>query len=129
MKPTIALTLVILLAACEASAPTTIQAVAARNLAERYAQSRWASWKIQATAAGGDCTVLIVRTSIALDDSMVETLQYGTGARDYDIFKGGVQQFCRDHGFRGVAYRDSAGHLWTYGAMTTKETDALVPCQ
>jgi hypothetical protein len=130
MTRLLALVLTASLAACEAAAPSSIHAVAARSFAERLAQSRWAAWKIEAHAArtpGSDCNVLLVRASIALDDSMIETLQYGSQA--YDVFGGGVQQFCKDHRFRGVMYRDSAGHLWTYGALTLQETDTLVPCR
>jgi hypothetical protein len=132
MKRFLAFTLASLLAACEAAAPSSIQVAAARNFAERCAQSRWAGWKIEARASrtpGSDCNVLSVRSAIALDDSMVETLQYGTGVEAYDIFRGGVQQFCLDHGFHAVVYRDSAGHLWTYGAITVRETDALAACR
>jgi hypothetical protein len=57
---------------------------------------------------------------------MVEAMHYGAGA--YDIYDGGVQQFLRERAFRGVAYKDGSGRVWTYGAVTQNEAEALVPC-
>jgi len=99
---------------------------AAAILTERYARSRLSAWNILAQAAGDDCSVLIVETPIVLEDSMVEALHYGAGA--YDVYHGGVQRFSRDRTFRGVTYKDGSGRLWTYGAVTQSEAEALAPC-
>lgn len=93
---------------------------------QRYAKSRLARWNVQATAAGRDCAVLMVETSMILEDSMIEAIHYGAGA--YDIHDGGVQQFLRERAFRGVAYKDRSGRLWTYGAVTPAEAEGLASC-
>lgn len=93
---------------------------------QRYAQSRLARWNVHASAAGRDCAVLFVETSMILEDTMIEAMHYGAGA--YDIHEGGVQQFLRERAFRGVAYKDRSGRLWTYGAVTPAEAERLAPC-
>lgn len=93
---------------------------------QRYAQSRLARWNVRASAAGKDCAVLYVETSMILEDSMIEAMHYGAGA--YDIHDGGVQQFLRERAFRGVAYKDRSGRLWTYGAVTPTEAERLARC-
>ncbi|HYC60322.1 MAG TPA: hypothetical protein VEK79_12235 [Thermoanaerobaculia bacterium] len=98
----------------------------ADHFTERYAQSRLARWNVHARAAGRDCAVLFVETSMILEDSMIEAMHYGAGA--YDIHEGGVQQFLRERAFRGVAYKDRSGRLWTYGAVTPAEAEGLTPC-
>jgi len=82
--------------------------------------------KLQATAAGSDCRVLLVATEAQFDDDLVETIHYGTG--DYDAF-GGVEQFAHERGFRAVVYRDPSGGLWTYGATTREEARSLPRCR
>ncbi len=103
--------------ACEA--PTNPHAAAARLFTQRYAQSRFKAWNVRAAAVGGDCDVLLVETSIVLEDSMIEAMHY----------EGGVQRFYRDRRFRGVAYKDSSGRIWTYGGITTAEAETLKPCR
>ena len=101
------------------------QIAAADALTKRYASSRLASWQLRASAAGRDCAVLFVQTPIVLEDSMVEAMHYGGGA--YGVYAGGVRQFVRDRAFRGVAYKDASGRIWTYG-VAPHEAEELVPC-
>lgn len=122
--------LVFLLLACESHQPASHVAsariVAAEALTARYARSRLATWDIRASAAGADCSVLLVRTSLILEDSMIEALHYGAGA--YAVYAGGVQQFYRDGKFRGVAYKDASDRMWAYGELTSGEEKSLTPC-
>ena len=57
---------------------------------------------------------------------MVEALHYGAGA--YGVYDGGVQRFSRDRAFRGVAYKDSSGRIWTYGNVSVAEVAAMKRC-
>lgn len=100
---------------------------AANTFSRRYTQSRFSRWNIRANAAGVDCDVLFINTSVPLEESMIEAMQYGAGA--YDIVDGGVQRFCRDRTFRGVAYRDSSERVWTYGAVSVAEAERMIPCR
>ncbi|HYI11484.1 MAG TPA: hypothetical protein VEK57_20680 [Thermoanaerobaculia bacterium] len=120
---------ILLLTACETRRPENIQQVTAANkLTRECSRSRLSRWDLRASAAGKDCAVLLVQTSIVLDDSLVEALHYGAGA--YDVPEGGVQQFFRKHGFRGVTYRDSSQRVWSYGAVSQKEeTEELPSCE
>ncbi len=115
-----------LLMACESSPAADVHVAAARQLTDRYAESRLSFWNVKGSAAGADCSVLLVETAIIMEDAMVEALHYGGGA--YDIYGGGVEQFYRDSSFRGVAYRDSAKHLWTYGAVNSSEAESMSRC-
>jgi hypothetical protein len=99
---------------------------AASLLTNDYSHSRLASWNVRANAAGANCDVLLVETSVILEDSMVNALHYGAGA--YGVYAGGVQRFSTDHSFRGVAYKDSTGHLWTFGGVTATEAETLTQC-
>ena len=99
--------------------------VAANAFTSRYAESRLASWKLIARAAGDDCGVLLVETQIVMEDTMVGALHYGAPA--YDAYAGGVQQFARDRRFRGAAYRDATRRQWVFGKVSPYE--ALVPCR
>lgn len=99
---------------------------AARTFTNLYAASRMKRWDIRAAAAGSDCNVLFVRTSLVLEDSLIEAVHYGAG--DYDVYKGGVQQFYRDHHYRGVAYQDTSNRVWTYGDVTIAEGETMRPC-
>jgi hypothetical protein len=110
-----------------APTPRDIRIAAADAFTGRYAHSRLSGWDIRASAAGVDCDVLFVRTSIILEDSLIEAMHYGAGA--YDVYTGGVQQFCRDRTFRGVAYKDASEKVWTYGAVTIGEGESLQPCR
>ena len=100
---------------------------AATALTNRYAASRFAGWKLQAYAAGSDCGVLLVETGVVLEDSMVEAIHYGTGS--YNVYEGGIQRFYRERSFRGVAYRDRSGHIWTYGAVGPVEAAGMSRCR
>lgn len=100
---------------------------AAHAFTRRYAQSRFSGWNIRADAAGADCDVLFVNTSIVLEESMVEALHYGAGT--YDIYDGGVQHFSRQQAFRGVAYKDRSARVWTYGAVSAAEAEAMTACR
>jgi hypothetical protein len=88
--------------------------------------SSLSAWDVRASAAAEDCGVLLIATSVKLEDSMIETMHYGTNA--YDVNRGGVQRFCREHTFRGVAYRDASGRTWTYGATDVTEAATMKPC-
>lgn len=125
----LSLLFVFLLFACESHQPVSpaaptdrdVRIAAARTLTDRYAVSRLGAWGIRASAAGADCGVLFITTSLILEESMIEALHYGAGA--YDVYAGGVQQFSRDRSFRGVAYKDASEKKWEYG-----EVDSLAPC-
>ena len=123
------LILIALLLACE-SHPTPSAAdrrvAAAREVTHRYARSRLGPWNLRASAAGRDCDVLLVDTSIIMEDSMVEALHYGGGA--YDVDGGGVERVCRVRAFRGVAYKDAVARVWTYGEITPDEAQKLRRC-
>ena len=99
---------------------------AASMFTRRYAHSVLSVWDVRAAAAGARCDVLLIRTSVVMNDAMIEALHYGGG--DYGVIEGGVQRFYRDKAFRGVAYRDAAGHVWTYGNVTRMEAERLTPC-
>jgi hypothetical protein len=103
-----------------------VHAAAADVFTSRYKSSRLSRWGVRASAAGADCAVLFVQTSILLEDSMIEGIHYGAGT--YDVFDGGVQQFYRDRKFRGVAYKDPSGRVWTYGDVTVPQAELLEPC-
>lgn len=114
--------LCILLSCNSKQAPprSDMHVTAATLLTERYATSPFAAWHIRATAAGSDCSVLVLQTGIILEDSMIETMHYGAGAYN-DTIPGGVKKFLTDYAFRGVIYQDVSGRKWTYGAVTEKE--------
>jgi len=119
----------VLVAACESNpkpSPNDLRAAAARVFTQRYSHSRLAAWNVRASAAGRDCDVLLVDTSIIMEDSMVETLHYGGGS--YSVISGGVEHFCRERSFRGVAYRDSTARIWVYGGVTADEAQRLKRC-
>ena len=102
--------------------------VAAAVLFTRHcAASRLARWNIRGVAAGADCGILIVDTSMVLDDSLTEAIHYGIGA--YAVVDGGVRHFTHERSFRGVAYRDRTGHIRTYGELTQAEAEDLQPCR
>jgi hypothetical protein len=109
------------------SSRTNIHVTAATLLTERYAAAPFAAWHIRVTAAGSDCSVLVVQTQIILEDTMIEAMHYGAGA--YNTFPGGVKQFTTDHAFRGVIYKDVSGRSWPYGTVTEREQEAVTPCR
>ncbi|MGA8808944.1 MAG: hypothetical protein WB973_13790 [Thermoanaerobaculia bacterium] len=100
---------------------------AAALFTRRCAASRLARWNIRGVAAGVDCNILIVDTSMVLDDSLTESIHYGTGA--YAVVDGGVRHFAYDRSFRGVVYHDRTGHIRTYGELTQAEAEDLQPCR
>lgn len=85
-----------------------------------------AKHKLHASVAGGDCRVLAIRTDTALNDDLVESIQYGTGG--FGAF-GGAERFARERGFRAVVYRDPTGALWMYGATTRDEARSMPLCR
>jgi hypothetical protein len=107
--------------------PREERIAAALLLTRQCAASRLAKWNIHGVAAGPDCSVLLVETSMVLDDSLVEAIHYGTGP--YAVVEGGVRQFTRLRAFRGVAYRDRIGRVRTYGDLTRTEAEELQPCR
>jgi len=118
-----ALILLFALAACTDDSRNA-HIAAAGKFTQHYAQSRLGKWDVRATAAGSDCTVLLVEASIVMDDFMVDALHHGTGA--YDVYTGGVQKFADERGFRSVAYRDPRNRVWRFGPATG--SNALEPC-
>jgi hypothetical protein len=111
----------------QAESPREKRIAAASLLTRRCAASRLAKWNIRGIAAGADCSVLLVDTSMVLDDSLVEAIHYGTGP--YAVVDGGVRQFSRLRAFRAVAYRDRIGRVRTYGDLTQTEAEELQPCR
>lgn len=112
--------LVLALVACNAQ-PVSREAGAADSFTQQHRKH-----KLQATAAGSDCRVLLIAIETQFDEDLVESIHYGTG--DYGAF-GGVEQFARDRGFRAVVYRDPSDGLWTYGATTRDEARSLPRCR
>ncbi|MBV9494124.1 MAG: hypothetical protein JOZ54_07755 [Acidobacteria bacterium] len=100
---------------------------AAADFNARYHDSRFASWRLHADAAGELCNVLVVKTPIVLDVAMVDAVHYGTG--DYDLDRGGIQRFYLEQTFRGVAYHDGSDRVWTFGAVKSAELEKLAPCR
>ena len=100
---------------------------AASLFTRRCAVSRLAKWNIRGIAAGADCSVMLVHTSMVLDDSLTEAIHYGTGV--YAVVDGGVRQFTSERAFRGVAYRDRTGRVRAYGNLTQGEAEELQPCR
>jgi len=116
----------ILIAACQSRHTGDTHVASASAFTRLYSKSRLSAWRVRASAAGSDCSILFVRTAVVMDDTMIESLHYGAGA--YDVWSGGVQQFSRERGFRGVAYRDSMGRLWTFGSITPPEAETIDLC-
>lgn len=100
---------------------------AANLLTKGYDTRLLAKWHMRGQVAGTDCSVLLVETAVPLDDSTVEAMHYGTGA--YDVTDGGIERVCREHSFRGVAYRDHTGHVWAFGDVRRDEVKGLSPCR
>lgn len=127
----IALVTLLAMAACKSNtrpaAERERQISAANAFTKVYSSSALSQWKIRGTAAGKDCGVLFVATSMIMEDALVDALHYGAGA--YDIYPGGVKNFSREAAFRGVAYRDATEKVWTFGAVTPEEAAQLVPCR
>jgi hypothetical protein len=127
----LAITALLLAAACDSNpiSPAFRDRVTAADAFTRhYAESRLRKWDIRAHAAGTDCSVLFVETPMLLDDSVIEALHYGTGA--YAVYDGrGVQHFCHQRAFRGAAYRDRSGHVWTFGKVSVNEAETLTRCR
>jgi hypothetical protein len=124
----IALLAALTLMACHSNSQSAARnALEARTLTQLYTNSALASWKVRAAAAGRDCRILHVKTSIIMEDAMVDALHFGAGA--YDIYEGGVHSFSTERAFRGVAYTDATGKMWTYDAVTAREADRLEPCR
>jgi hypothetical protein len=118
----------LLAAMCEPRPHSSGKHVADANVfTNRYTHSRFAGWKVRASARGRDCDVLLVETDMVMEDSMVEAMHYGAGA--YGVVDGGVQRFCRDRSFRGVAYKDSSGRIWAYGNVTAQDAATLPRCR
>lgn len=99
---------------------------AASHFTRHYSQSRLGRWNVRASAAGADCSVLLVEASIVMDDFMVDAMHHGTGA--YDVYTGGVQQFANERGFRSVAYRDPRHRVWSFGSPVVRDSNPIAPC-
>jgi hypothetical protein len=122
----IAVLITLAAAACNSSQSADVHVQAAELITRLYSRSRLSEWNVRATAAGPDCRVLVVKTSMIMEDSMVEAMHYGEGA--YDVYTGGLRNFMRERGFRGVAYSDPTGKTWTYDGVTSLEAEVLTPC-
>jgi hypothetical protein len=118
---------VCLFAAFCAPSPRGERIAAASLLPAHCATSRLTKWNIRGRAAGADCNVLLVETTMVLEDSLVEAIHYGSGA--YAVVEGGVRRFTRERAFRGVVYRDRTGRVWSYGDLTLGEAEELQPCR
>jgi hypothetical protein len=123
-----AVALAIFGSACEANrAPASdhnIRIASADLFTKKYAQSPLSGWRMRGRAVGSDCDILFVETSIILEDSMIDALQHGNGA--YNVHPRGIERFANDHSFRGIAYKDASGRVWTFGRVAS--TEALMPC-
>lgn len=82
--------------------------------------------KLQAVMAGSDCQVLLIKSSVPLDRATIESIHYGIG--EYGAHYGGAEQFAAEYRLRAVVYRDSAGHMQTYGATTRAEAESMPVC-
>lgn len=122
MKRLPVLGILLVFCTCELDPRTKIAIAAAGAFTKQYAKQR-----LIAAAAGQDCLVLLIRANDPLDDTTVEAIHYGTG--DYKAYDGGAQQFAEDRKFRAVAYRDTNGGLWTYGAITRAEAQSIPICR
>ncbi|HKO56966.1 MAG TPA: hypothetical protein VJ276_13910 [Thermoanaerobaculia bacterium] len=100
---------------------------AAADLTSLYAGSQFESWDVHADAAGALCNVLLIRTPVVMESSMVDAMHRGSG--EYEVDGGGVQSFYLEQTFRGVAYTDGSGRVWTYGAVREAEVEELEPCR
>lgn len=100
---------------------------AAKLLTERYEQSRFSKWNLDARAAGTDCDVLYVRTTKELDKPLIQSMHTGAGA--YEVVTGGIARFARDHTFRGVIYQDATERRWPFGDLTPAESEVIDPCR
>ncbi|HEY0158223.1 MAG TPA: hypothetical protein VGF28_13145 [Thermoanaerobaculia bacterium] len=80
---------------------------------------------LEASVGGTDCLVLIIDAGTPLDDTLVESMQYGTGPYEELC----VEQLAEERRFRAVVYRDAAKHLWTYGAIDLEEARSLPRCR
>lgn len=101
--------------------------VAADRLTEDYAHSPLSKWKIRAQAAGRDCSILFIETPMILEESLIDAIHYGAGA--YGVHENGIDAFCRQRSFRGTAYQDRSGRIWTYGDITSSQAAALRRCR
>lgn len=106
------------------SSSAKARVVAASDLARIYGASTISEWRIRARAADGD--VLVIEMAVIMEPSMIEAMHYGTGGYGA-IVEGGVQRFYREHGFRGVAYRDGSDKIWTFGAASEGAAASLSP--
>ena len=100
---------------------------AANALTHRYARSHYEKWHVHARATGKDCRVLLVETSIVLDESMVEAMHFGTGP--YALEGRGVEKYSDEGGFRGVVYKDPTDRVFSYGDLRDDDPHALPPCR
>ena len=114
--PALALTLF----ACHTHHAKADRIAAADLLTQAYERQQ-----LEAFVGGTDCLALIIRANTRLDDSLVESMQYGTGP--YVAF-GGVEVFAEQRRFRAVVYRDAADGLWTYGAVSRHEARSMPRC-
>lgn len=99
---------------------------AAQDLTRAYAHSSYEKWHVRAQAAGPLCNVLVIQTSIILEDATIDAMHFGRGS--YSIDGDNVQGFYRVKRFRGVIYRDGRNRSWTYGAINAADVEEIEPC-
>lgn len=80
----------------------------ADNLEDRFATSRYGPYAFGVSAAGVDCSALVIQTRYPLSIEVVERLQYGK-----DVYWDGILGFARVHHVPRVYYLDGAGQQWT----------------
>jgi hypothetical protein len=118
------LCLLLVLLGCRPSVDEYVDA--ARTVTRRYTHSQFARWQMQMTAAGTDCSVLIVRaTAIPLDDALVDAVHDGSGP--YAVDGRGMEKFASERRFRAVVYRDLTQRVWRRGTIDYDES--LIPCR
>ena len=119
--------LLLLLAALACSGAPDQRVTAAGALTRKYSQSHYEKWHVRARATGKDCRVLLVETSIVLDESMVEAMHFGTGP--YALEGRGVEKYSDEGGFRGVVYKDPTDRVFCYGDLRDDDPHALPQCR
>src|SRR4051812_30133840 len=98
LRPMLSLALLVACWSNPKPSPDDLRVDAARFVTRQYARSRLVRWNVCASAAGRHCDVLLVETSVIMEDSMIEALHYGGGR--YSVIDGGVDRFYRDRSFR-----------------------------
>jgi hypothetical protein len=121
MQWLLSLGLALILFDCYANKAADEQLAAADQFTEEHQRH-----DLGAEVGGTDCRVLLIHAAMRLDDSLVESIQYGT--EPYDAL-GGVEELMARRRFRAAVYRDPSGRLWTYGSTTRDEAKSMPRCR